>query len=114
MHARSAASRSSRPSPGGPPCPPRWRAQLSCRRRDLSRSSCQLLDDRALRPLVAVAVMREVLERAHHRLKLLDLSLQFVDVVTRDALHGATGAGLLLPQAEKCLDVRHAEAKRAS
>src|SRR4051812_2447596 len=76
-------------------------------------SASQVVEDRALRPRIAMAVVREMLERVDHGLQLRDLSLQLIDMAPGDLLHRGARARLALPQAEQRLDIAHREAERA-
>ena len=74
---------------------------------------CQIVQDRALRPLVAMAALHQRLQRALHGLHGGDAFGQVVDVGLGDALDLAAGAGLVLPQAHQLADFLHREAQAA-
>src|SRR5262249_39035716 len=57
----------------------------------------QFVDDRAVRPLVAVAMMGEMLQRRGHRLDLTRLLLELGDMLERDALDVGAGARAIAP-----------------
>ena len=58
----------------------------------------QVFQDRAIRALVAVAVVRQVLQRRDHGLHLRDLALQVVHVAGRNLFHCGTASRFVLPQ----------------
>ena len=95
--------------------PPRSPARRSCRRRDLWARvvSRQVVEDRAVRPAIAVAVLHELMERASHRLQLLDLLIELADVVLRHAADVGARAAPVAPEAEELLDLLHREAEVA-
>src|SRR5688572_32258374 len=76
------------------------------------RSSRQVVEDRAVRPMVPVAMPCEVLERIDHRLELGDLAIQLVDMLAGDLLDRRAGTGLVLPQAEQLVNIVHRETER--
>src|SRR5262249_24956092 len=88
----------------------------SCRKRDRAPSvltAFQVVEDRAFRPAVAVAVPLQVLQRLEYRAELGDLALELVDVCARDLLYRGARATLVLPKREQRLDLGHREAEAA-
>src|SRR5687768_208342 len=79
-----------------PPYPPPYRG-----RRWLPR---QVIQDRAIRPVVAVAVVGEVLQRAHHCLHLGNLALQVRDVAFSEILHLGGRTPAVAPQCQQRTD----------
>jgi len=75
----------------------------------------QVIQNRAIRPIVAVAIVGEVLQRAHHRLHLGDLALQVRDVAFSEILDLRGGAAAIAPKGEQGADrlQRKAEGPRA-
>src|SRR5918998_1397791 len=73
----------------------------------------KVIENRARGTVVAVAVLRKVLERVDHRLQLFDLLRQFVDMLAGNLLHCGAGARLVLPQAEELFDVLHRKSEVA-
>src|SRR5690606_4443120 len=102
---RIAAGRRSPGDPGaGPPEGPGSRvARGPCRpvrglfERKRALAGAQLLDDRAVRPAVAVAVARQVLQGLGHLLQFRRLALQPLDMAQRDALDVGAGAVAIAP-----------------
>ena len=71
------------------------------------------LDDRALGPLVTVAVLREMPEGGGHLLQLPRLPLEDVDVLEGDPLHVRAGAIPIPPQGDEFPDLLDGEAEVA-
>lgn len=71
----------------------------------------QIVEDRTVGPVVPVAGVGELRERALHRLHLRDALLEIGDVGERDALHVAAGAAAVDPEPEQRLDLVQAEAR---
>src|SRR5688572_13024077 len=78
------------------------------------RPGRQVVEDRTIRPMITVAMLRQMLERVDHCLELGDLAVQLVDMLAGNLLHRRAGTGLVLPQAEQLLYVVHGETERAS
>ena len=62
---------------------------------------------------IAVAVLHELMERAPHRLQLLNLLIELVDVVLGDTADVGARAPAVAPQAEQLLDLLHRKARVA-
>jgi hypothetical protein len=73
----------------------------------------KIVEDRAVRPRVAVTAVRQMRQRALHRLHLVDAALQVTHVRERDALHVGTGAAAVAPQPEQRLDLLDRKSKVA-
>src|SRR5687767_3284513 len=73
----------------------------------------QVVEDRAVRPMITLAMLRQMLERIHHCLELGNLAVQLVHVLAGDLLDRGAGTGFVLPKAEQLLDVVHRKAERA-
>jgi hypothetical protein len=73
----------------------------------------QALDDRAVRPIVAVAMLGEMEQSFRDRLDLAHLGAQCLDVVERDPLHVGRGPILVAPQRQQIADLGHRKAQVA-
>ncbi|MPM93330.1 hypothetical protein SDC9_140467 [bioreactor metagenome] len=73
----------------------------------------QVVEDGAVRPVIAMAAMHQSLQRALHGLHGGDAFGQRGDVLLRDGLDLAAGAALVLPQAEQGGDLVHGKAQIA-
>ena len=71
----------------------------------------EILEDRALRPLIAVAAMDQCLERPLHPLELVDLLFEIADVTLRDSAYITAAAAPVLPQPQQLRDLLHREAE---
>src|SRR3546814_16874794 len=82
---------------------------------DLPVLQGEILEDRAVRPRLAVAGLGQMLQAVLHRLQLGDLRGQLVDMAHGDLLHRRRGPLAIAPQAEQQTDVveREAEVARA-
>jgi hypothetical protein len=69
-----------------------------------SGGSRRVVEDRAFRPLVAVAAMRKVGERIAHCLQRADLVVELLHLPRGELPHVGTGATAVLPQAEQRRD----------
>ena len=75
------------------------------------RRSRQLVDDRAIGPVVAMAAHDEMLQRRPYRAQLRQLFVDLVDMPACDGLHVGTRAGAVAPKSEKTADILDGEAK---
>src|SRR5258708_17659948 len=73
----------------------------------------QLVDDRAVRPLVAVATLDQVIEGRAHRLQLLQLALDLAEMGGRQRADIGAGALPVLPQGDQVADFLDREAEFA-
>src|SRR5690606_31117707 len=73
----------------------------------------EVVEDGAVRAVVAAAAMGQMAEGFDHPLQLGDLGLQGGDMAGRDLLDLTTGAGFVLPQPEQGGGFLHREAQRA-
>jgi len=75
----------------------------------------QPFDDRAIGTVVPVAVIRQRLERANHRLDFRNLVLEPLDMLKRDRFHVGAGPAAVRPQPEQFADLldRKAQVARA-
>src|SRR4051812_2387237 len=82
---------------------------------DRSRAATGLkpLDDRALWPCVAMAVLREMLEGCGHPLHLARFPLQNLYVLQGDPLHVRAGPAAVPPQGDEFRDLLDGEAEVA-
>src|SRR6185312_3740064 len=85
----------------------------ACWMEHVAAARCQVIQDRAVRPLVAVAVLQQVLQRALHGLHRLDARAQVQHMLLRDALDARAGAAPVAPQAYQFGDLRHRKAEVA-
>src|SRR3970040_2821868 len=77
----------------------------AARRRNRRARRGEIIEYRALGPLVAVTVHGKVLERRLHRLQLADLALERRDVLERDTLHLAAPTALIAPMPQALRDL---------
>src|SRR5690554_5287322 len=77
------------------------------------RLAGKVVEDRTIRPVVAMAGLRQMLEGACHRLQLRDARLQLCDMALGDCLHFGAGAALVVPEADELLDTRDRKAEGA-
>ena len=73
----------------------------------------QLVEDRTLRPCIAVAAVNKGFERPLHRGHFSHAPVQVGDMRQRDALHVGAGAPPVLPQLQQGRDLDHAETQFA-
>ena len=78
-----------------------------------ARGPGEVFQYRAVRPAVAVAVVRQVLERRHHRLHFQDPALQILHVAAGNLLYRGARPRFVLPQRQQFADVFHGKAQRA-
>ena len=65
----------------------------------------QLLEDRAVRAVVAVAMFYQVLQGVAQLAEFANLLVQFVDVLTGQRLHISTGPLAVLPEGQQFTDL---------
>jgi hypothetical protein len=75
--------------------------------------ACKVIEDRAIRSVVAAAAMGQVLEGFDHGLQFCNLGLERGNMVSGDAYDLGAGAGLILPEAEQGRRLFHRKAQRA-
>ncbi len=69
----------------------------------------QILDDWAVRPIVALAVSHEMLESLRHGLEVGDPALEFRNVLKRDGLYIRACAAAVTPQRQQLRDLFNRE-----
>src|SRR5688500_234176 len=75
------------------------------------RHAGKIVQDRAFRPMIAMAMLRKVMQGFHNPLQLRNPALEIRNVPTRDGFDGLTRSSLVTPQAEHLLEVGHRESK---
>src|SRR5687768_733713 len=78
-----------------------------------ARQTTEIVQNWALRPFIAVAVLCQVREREAHGLQLFDLRIEFGDVLESQTFDLCARAALVAPEVEKLADLVHREAKRS-
>ena len=73
----------------------------------------EIPQNRAVRPVVALAAVGKLLERVTHRPHLGDLCFKFGDMIERNPFDLGALPVLVLPEADEVLDAFDAEAQRA-
>src|SRR5678810_54524 len=71
------------------------------------------LDDGAVRSVVTMAAVHQMLESRLHRLQILELLVELLDVRLRERLHLAAGPSPVLPEPEKLPNLLDGKAKIA-
>jgi hypothetical protein len=63
------------------------------------------IDYRAIGPIITVALLDEMQQRAPHRVQFQNLPVDFRDMFGRQRLNVATGAGTVVPQIQELCDI---------
>ena len=91
----------------------RSRDKSSARRRGAIAARREVLEDRAIRALIAVAGAGKLFQRALHGLKRRDLALQLRDMVLGQPLDVGAGARAVPPELQQPADILDREAEIA-
>src|SRR5450830_1498881 len=70
---------------------------------------CQVLEDRAVGSMIAVAVLHQVLQGVAQAGQFLDLAAQRLDMLTGQGLDVGTGALAVLPEGQQLADLLQGE-----
>ena len=73
----------------------------------------EIIENRAIRPLIAAAAMGEMSESPADRLQLLELAVDILDMGERQLAHLGAGAALVMPERQQLLDIGDGKAQAA-
>ena len=74
----------------------------------------EVINDRAVGPVVAVAMIGEMPERCTHGAKCLGFFFELIDVPERDRFHVCAGAAAVTPEGEQVCNLRDGKSKVSS
>src|SRR6516162_9548456 len=74
---------------------------------------CEIVENRAIRPLIAPATMGEMGESAADRLQLLELAVDILHMGERQLAHLGAGPALVMPKCQQLLHIGDGKAQAA-
>ena len=79
----------------------------------LNAKKSKIIDDRAIRPIIAVAVLRELLEGSAHGVEFAGLALELGCPRERERFHIGARPAAVMPEGKQCSDLLERETKIA-